>query len=77
MLEVRHQVVPGRRRNVSGESGVASAGQPERERESCGCDVIKPQTALEAQASHVNLSKFPPSSPHLKTRETSGLATPH
>lgn len=29
MLEVRHQVVPGRRRNVSGESGVASAGQPE------------------------------------------------
>ncbi|KAF1854853.1 hypothetical protein Lal_00002589 [Lupinus albus] len=30
MLEVRHQVVPGRRRNVSGESGVGSAGQPER-----------------------------------------------
>ncbi|CVL10931.1 actin-like protein 2/3 complex subunit 4 [Fusarium proliferatum] len=64
MLEVRHQVVPGRRRYVSGESGVASAGQPERE--SCGYDVIKPQAALEAQASHVNLSNFPPSSLHPK-----------
>ncbi|VTT79539.1 unnamed protein product, partial [Fusarium fujikuroi] len=36
------------------------------QRESCGYDVIKPQAALEAQASHVNLSNFPPSSLHPK-----------
>ncbi|KAJ0146905.1 Rho GDP-dissociation inhibitor [Fusarium oxysporum f. sp. albedinis] len=44
MLEVRHQVVPGRRRNVSGESGVASAGQPESRAVAVIFPVIAPPT---------------------------------